>query len=68
MQNILQKTMRDSTWQLIGVMLVAILMFGLVASEFNLGSFSSTVLNGMLRAMLLFLVAAGLSLIFGLME
>ena len=68
MNNILQKMMRDSTWQLIGGMLAAILIFGLIASEFNIGSFSSTVLNGMLRAMLLFLVAAGLSLIFGLMD
>lgn len=51
-----------------------ILLFALVigfafySSNANIGTFSITLLSGLLRAMLLFLVAAGLSLIFGLMD
>ncbi|NOG50079.1 MAG: hypothetical protein HND48_12065 [Chloroflexi bacterium] len=46
----------------------AILLFALYAANFSPGIFAITLLSGLLRAMLLFLVAAGLSLIFGLMD
>lgn len=45
-----------------------LLAFTALAANFEVGTFSITLLTGILRAMLLFLVAAGLSLIFGLMD
>jgi branched-chain amino acid transport system permease protein len=48
--------------------LFALVLFALFASNFQTGTFTITLLTGVLRAMLLFLVAAGLSLIFGLMD
>ncbi len=57
-----------STRTLIIVLLLAILVFAFLSAGGNPGTFSITVLSGLLRAMLLFLVAAGLSLIFGLMD
>lgn len=59
---------RGGTWGVIGLLLVALVLFALVAANFDLPTFSITILSGLLRAMLLFLVAAGLSLIFGLMD
>jgi branched-chain amino acid transport system permease protein len=51
------------------VLLFAIVIgFAFYSSNANIGTFSITLLSGLLRAMLLFLVAAGLSLIFGLMD
>lgn len=50
------------------ILLLALVVFALFASNFEIGTFSVTILTGLLRAMLLFLVAAGLSLIFGLMD
>jgi branched-chain amino acid transport system permease protein len=51
------------------VLLFAVVIgFAFYSSNANIGTFSITLLSGLLRAMLLFLVAAGLSLIFGLMD
>ena len=51
------------------VLLFAIVIaFAFFSADGNIGTFAITLLSGMLRAMLLFLVAAGLSLIFGLMD
>lgn len=58
----------DNVWAVIGVLIGGLLLFALVAADFNVETFAITVLSGLLRAMLLFLVAAGLSLIFGLMD
>ncbi len=70
--NSLFKNMLDGAQSVSGRVIVGILVLtvlvSLAAAEGNMGTFSTTILNGMLRAMLLFLVAAGLSLIFGLMD
>jgi branched-chain amino acid transport system permease protein len=58
---------RGESWALIVILLAGILLFALASASFQPGTFSITLLSGLLRAMLLFLVAAGLSLIFGLM-
>lgn len=50
------------------VLFGALLLFTFYAANYDVGTFSITLLTGVLRAMLLFLVAAGLSLIFGLMD
>lgn len=49
-------------------LLVIVLGMALYSAQGNMSTFSITILSGLLRAMLLFLVAAGLSLIFGLMD
>lgn len=59
---------QSTSWLVIFGLLAGTLVVSLVAAEGDMGTFSTTILNGMLRAMLLFLVAAGLSLIFGLMD
>jgi len=60
---------RDSgVWAFILALLAGLVIFALLAAQGNMASFSITILSGLLRAMLLFLVAAGLSLIFGLMD
>lgn len=59
---------RGESWVIIGLMTAFILLFALVSADFRPGTFSITLLSGLLRGMLLFLVAAGLSLIFGLMD
>jgi branched-chain amino acid transport system permease protein len=59
---------RGSTWLLIAGIFIAILAFSLFSAGGNMGTFAITLLSGLLRGMLLFLVAAGLSLIFGLMD
>lgn len=56
------------TWYLVAGMIAAILLLGLYSTEMDLNSFSITVLSGLFQGMLLFLVASGLSLIFGLMD
>ena len=56
------------TWSLVAGMIAVILLLGLYSTEMNISSFSITVLSGLFQGMLLFLVAAGLSLIFGLMD
>ncbi len=53
---------------LVLAILVGILLFSFYSSRGNLGSFSITLLSGMFQGTLLFLVAAGLSLVFGLMD
>jgi branched-chain amino acid transport system permease protein len=58
---------RDSLITIIGLLAI-IIVFAFFSSNANLGIFSLTLFSGLLRAMLLFLVAAGLSLIFGLMD
>ena len=45
-----------------------VIAFAFFSADGNIGTFAITLLSGLLRAMLLFLVAAGLSLIFGLMD
>ncbi|MBI1280585.1 MAG: branched-chain amino acid ABC transporter permease [Anaerolineaceae bacterium] len=45
-----------------------LLLFNLVKSGGDLGNFGITVLSGLFQGMLLFLVASGLSIIFGLMD
>lgn len=61
-------TFNRNTWSLVGGMLIAILALGLYSTEFNLSSFGITILSGLFQGMLLFLVASGLSIIFGLMD
>jgi branched-chain amino acid transport system permease protein len=50
------------------ILFAIVLVFAFLSAGGNVGTFSITLLSGLLRAMLLFLVAAGLSLIFGLMD
>lgn len=45
-----------------------LLAIGFVSSNGNLGTFGITVVSGLFQGMLLFLVASGLSIIFGLMD
>jgi branched-chain amino acid transport system permease protein len=45
-----------------------VIVFAFFSADGDTGTFAVTLLSGLLRAMLLFLVAAGLSLIFGLMD
>jgi branched-chain amino acid transport system permease protein len=70
--NLFSSTVRSyqekrQSWNLIAILLVVIIIFGMASADWSMGTFSITLLSGLLRAMLLFLVAAGLSLIFGLM-
>lgn len=58
---------RNEAWVVIVGLIVAIVIFAYFSAGGNMGTFTITLLSGLLRAMLLFLVAAGLSLIFGLM-
>ncbi len=67
MQGILAAENRHSLLIVIG--LVAFLLgIGFVAAGGDLGDFGITVLSGLFQGMLLFLVASGLSIIFGLMD
>lgn len=50
------------------IVIIGLLTFNLVNSQGNLGNFGITVLSGLFQGMLLFLVASGLSIIFGLMD
>lgn len=56
------------TWILVLGMIIAILGLGLYSTGGDMSSFGITILSGLFQGMLLFLVAAGLSLIFGLMD
>ncbi|MEM9950337.1 MAG: branched-chain amino acid ABC transporter permease [Chloroflexota bacterium] len=56
------------TWILVLGMINAILGLGLYSTGGDMSSFGITILSGLFQGMLLFLVAAGLSLIFGLMD
>lgn len=58
---------RDSLITVV-VLFIALIVFALISAGFQLNTFAITLQTGLLRAMLLFLVAAGLSLIFGLMD
>ena len=58
---------RNESWVVIVGLIVGIVIFAYFSAGGNMGTFTITLLSGLLRAMLLFLVAAGLSLIFGLM-
>lgn len=51
----------------IGIIIVGLLAYSFFTSG-SLGNFAITVLSGLFQAMLLFLVASGLSIIFGLMD
>ncbi|MBC7870106.1 MAG: branched-chain amino acid ABC transporter permease [Chitinophagaceae bacterium] len=48
--------------------IAGLLVVSFVFSEGNIGNFGITVLSGLFQGMLLFLVASGLSIIFGLMD
>ena len=50
------------------LVITGLLAFNLIKSGGNLGNFGITVLSGLFQGMLLFLVASGLSIIFGLMD
>ncbi|MBI1258600.1 MAG: branched-chain amino acid ABC transporter permease [Chloroflexi bacterium] len=50
------------------LIVAALLAFNLIKSGGDLGNFGITVLSGLFQGMLLFLVASGLSIIFGLMD
>jgi branched-chain amino acid transport system permease protein len=50
------------------VIITALLAIALIDAGGDLGSFGITLLSGLFQAMLLFLVASGLSIIFGLMD
>lgn len=50
------------------LIIAALLAFNLIKSGGNMGNFGITVLSGLFQGMLLFLVASGLSIIFGLMD
>ncbi|MDX1992723.1 MAG: branched-chain amino acid ABC transporter permease [bacterium] len=50
------------------VIIVGLLIFAFINAEGDLGNFGITVLSGLFQGMLLFLVASGLSIIFGLMD
>ncbi|MCC7446641.1 MAG: branched-chain amino acid ABC transporter permease [Anaerolineae bacterium] len=52
---------------IVGILLVALLAFSFLTTN-DIGSFTITVLSGLFQGMLLFLVASGLSIIFGLMD
>lgn len=58
---------RSNTWLLIAALFAIVTLFAYISAG-NLSTFSITMLSGVLKGMLLFLVAAGLSLIFGLMD
>ncbi len=60
-------TKRSSTAAII-VIIGALLAFNLLKSGGDMGNFGITVLSGLFQGMLLFLVASGLSIIFGLMD
>ncbi|MFN8452836.1 MAG: hypothetical protein U0521_30550, partial [Anaerolineae bacterium] len=58
---------RRNSALVITAILIGLLAFSFVTSE-SLGNFGITVLSGLFQGMLLFLVASGLSIIFGLMD
>jgi branched-subunit amino acid ABC-type transport system permease component len=60
---------RRESWNVTLGLIGAVLLFAFfIASEMQIATFASLVFSGLLLSMLLFLVAAGLSLIFGLMD
>ena len=60
---------RREGWNILGGLLLAIVLFAFfVASQSDIGTFISVMFSGLRLASFLFLVAAGLSLIFGLMD
>ena len=58
--------MRRSLWVVAGITL-GLLIFGWFTAN-DLGTFAITILSGLFQGMLLFLVASGLSIVFGLMD
>ena len=61
------RALKISSPAMVGVLFVLLLAFSFLTTN-DLGSFAITVLSGLLQGMLLFLVASGLSIIFGLMD
>ncbi len=57
-----------STLMIVMALTLALLLFSFFTSRGDLGSFGTTILSGLFLGMLYFLVAAGLSIIFGLMD
>jgi len=66
MEGIFTKGKRGSLYALLAI-IVGLVGFSFVTTG-DLGNFSITMLSGLLQGMLLFLVASGLSIIFGLMD
>ncbi len=66
MQGILGRESRTSL-VVTGLLVVGLLVFSALTTG-NAGSFAITIMSGLFRAMLLFLVASGLSIVFGLMD
>lgn len=66
MEGIFSKERRGSLIAIIAITL-GLLGFSLLTTN-SLGDFSITILSGLLQGMLLFLVASGLSIVFGLMD
>lgn len=66
MEGIFAKEKRRSLWAVVAI-LIGLTVFSFVTTG-DLGNFGITMLSGILRGMLLFLVASGLSIIFGLMD
>ncbi len=61
-------SIRRSSIVAIFVIIIGLLGFNFIKSGGDLGNFGITVLSGLFQGMLLFLVASGLSIIFGLMD
>jgi branched-chain amino acid transport system permease protein len=59
---------RQNSFLAILVILAGLLLFGVATSRGDLGNFGITMLSGLFQGMLLFLVASGLSIVFGLMD
>jgi branched-chain amino acid transport system permease protein len=60
--------MKRSDLQIVALLLSGTLLFAFYNSSGNFSTFGITVLSGLFQGMLLFLIAAGLSLVFGLMD
>jgi branched-chain amino acid transport system permease protein len=57
-----------STFLIVIGLLVGLLAFSFFTSDGDMGSFGITLMSGLFQGMLLFLVASGLSIVFGLMD
>ena len=63
-----KNALKDNTPVLIGALFMILLIFGFAVTGGDVGDFGITILSGLFQGMLLFLVASGLSIIFGLMD
>lgn len=58
----------NSQTRLVALLFLVILVVGFVLTQGNVNQFGVTIVGGLFKGMLLFLVASGLSIIFGLMD